>query len=467
VVLTGVLHTAKMNEIIEACIQEEGREWAFFALGATSGEIARRIRGDTKVQEPAARLSWLHLNDRLSIPGRWRYLDTTLLGAVDVAKQIAGLVGPPEGRDAAVGAEDVDRVQVDRSEVCRVGARILCRLGVSSITAERTIADLVTNETDQHQSHGLLQLPFYVEGIRKGVIKPSARPTSITIGNSACLVDGQRSLAVLTADQVQHEMRRLLSTQPVGIVGLINSSHVGRLASVVRPLCNEGLFVLGFANYLGTGRRVAPWGGSEERFSTNPIVFGIPGREEPIVFDMATSAVAEGVVRLAALAGRHLGPGVLVDSEFLTVTDPRLLYTAPPQAMLAPLGGVAGYKGFGLGLVAEVLAGVVTGAGFVAQPAAAGGNGGLFVGFRPDILGRSVDAVIDDVERLTTQLESCRSALGFTKVRIPGRRSKVKTDPTDAMALEVDQRVWNAIVALDGGDYRRRVPTPAGSLLSH
>ncbi|MEA5386848.1 Ldh family oxidoreductase [Haloarculaceae archaeon H-GB11] len=107
-------------------------------------------------------------------------------------------------------------------------------------------------------------------------------------------------------------------------------------------------------------RRRAP-GSSERRLSTNPIAFGIPtygALDFPIVLDMATCQVANGKVRERRKQGHSLPEGWVVDDEGQPVRDPAAF--AAGTGALQPLGGqVSGYKGFGLALVAELLAGIV------------------------------------------------------------------------------------------------------------
>ena len=123
----------------------------------------------------------------------------------------------------------------------------------------------------------------------------------------------------------------------------------------------EDVFALAFCSGPAAGHRVAPFGGIEGRFATNPIAYAAPTMHEPIVADFSTSAVPEGRVRLLAATSSELKPGILQDASGLGTIDPSALYANPPGTLL-PLGGPDfGYKGTALGLLVELMATTLAG----------------------------------------------------------------------------------------------------------
>jgi LDH2 family malate/lactate/ureidoglycolate dehydrogenase len=166
----------------------------------------------------------------------------------------------------------------------------------------------------------------------------------------------------------------------------------------------------------------------------------------PFSLNMTTSSVPEGKIRLAALQHQRVPRGWLIDKNWLPVYDPLELYTHPQRAFLPPLGGPFGYKGFALGLAVEILAGIVTGAGYSMTKPSPGGNGGLFIGFRPSILGRESKNVHSDIEKL---IKYCRSSPPHKKaspIRIPGEtnHSKIQQGRAKGM-LKVHRKIWELI----------------------
>jgi LDH2 family malate/lactate/ureidoglycolate dehydrogenase len=447
-VLTGVVVPGGIYDELAPLLADPSYEWTIYGLHAAHAVLRQRVLQDAKYQDASQRLRWLHLNEQiLTIPG-CHSVDTSGLSLDGVVRALAVLeglaqTGVPSGTPPRRLTVPLDRVE----STCR---SILEQLGATSDVAARVVEDLVTSELEEYPSHGLLRLPEYAEAIENGLIKPRSLPTIVAVGPSASLVDGQRGFGVLSADAVAGELARLLERASVAVVGLRKSNHIGRLAHLAAPLCRKGYAVLGFANYLGAGQRVPPWGGGEGRFCTNPIVCGFPlASGEPIIVDMTTSVVAEGKVRVAATSGEPVPPGWLIDRNWQTITNPAQLYTNPPEAFLAPLGGPAAYKGYALAVVAEALAGPLTGATFVGARPVLGGNGGFFVGLRLDVLGLDKSHVLSDLQQLADYCLSCPSAPGMPPVRLPGQGSyQAVVAGREAGVLQVGQAVWEQICSL-------------------
>ena len=136
------------------------------------------------------------------------------------------------------------------------------------------------------------------------------------------------------------------------------SYHIGRLGAYVEEMAREEQIGLLMANAHGRGAIIAPWGGAEGRLATNPIAVGIPtgDPQAPIVLDMTTSAVAEGKVRVRLNSGEPVPDGWMLDGNGQPTNDPADLYTEPRGTIL-PFGGSAGHKGYGLGVIVDLLGG--------------------------------------------------------------------------------------------------------------
>ena len=125
----------------------------------------------------------------------------------------------------------------------------------------------------------------------------------------------------------------------------------------------QGLILLAFTNVINRAPTVAPFGGAQACMTTNPLCFaGAARRRPPFIVDMATSSIAVNKARVLAAKGEQAPPGSLIDAQ-ATTTDPNALFADPPGALL-PFGG---HKGYAMGLVAELLAGVLSGGGTI-QP---------------------------------------------------------------------------------------------------
>ena len=162
--------------------------------------------------------------------------------------------------------------------------------------------------------------------------------------------------------------------------------HIGRLGEYAESAADSGLILLATVNNGGAGQRVAPPGGVEPRLGTNPLCVGVPTESTaaPIVLDFGTSVAAEGKVRVHHINQTPVPDGWLLDHKGQPTNDPAVLYQTPAGSIL-PLGGDQSYKGFGLALVLDLLAGGLSG-GRCSHPGAppARGNNVFFLVLDPD-----------------------------------------------------------------------------------
>lgn len=333
------------------------------------------------------------------------------------------------------------RITVEEAEAHCSDA--LMQAGAPESIAAKVAYMIVRNETDGHCSHGVLRVLDYLADANSGALDVKAVPQVRRISDSVRVIDGQRGFGVLAADNIISQMGDVLRTADIGAVALVNSHHIGRLYRIGEAIGKGGNAVLGFVNYLGAGQRMPPWNGQQERLCTNPIMIAFPTEHEPFVLDMTTTTVAEGKIRERALTGRRVPKGWLIDKNWKPVTDPMRLYTKPPTAYMVPLGGKFGYKGYGLALAVEVLAGIVTGAGFAQDGVCLGGNGGLFIGLRPEAFGRLTGDFISEVEQLRNYLKKSPAAKG--EIRFPGEASS-PARRTRTEVISVNRKVWEEIV---------------------
>ena len=251
------------------------------------------------------------------------------------------------------------------SEVVTVSADALTAFAAQLFQASRVpvseshaIAEsLVDANLRGHESHGVVRVMEYLGFLSEGAVKAGVSLDIVSRTASLVVCDGQ-----LGFGQVQ--MRRLLDllepmARDTGLAcGTIRRcGHIGRLGEWVERLARRNLAGLLSVNDNGVLTSVAPPGGKQPRISTNPIAIGVPSDSEPLVLDISTSMVANGKIRVAQIAGRQCPAGWILDSEGNPTTDPNLRFADPPGTIL-PMGG---YKGFGLGLLLDILAAATIG----------------------------------------------------------------------------------------------------------
>ena len=139
-----------------------------------------------------------------------------------------------------------------------------------------------------------------------------------------------------------------------------NFCHMGRLGDYPAMAAREGMVGIMFINTHGGGKLVAPFGGIERRLSANPIAIAVPRRGAgPIIVDVSTCKIAEGKIRNMQTADQPVPEGSIIDADGNPTTDANAFY-GPPQGALLP---IAEHKGYGLGLIGDILAGALSGGG--------------------------------------------------------------------------------------------------------
>jgi uncharacterized oxidoreductase len=229
----------------------------------------------------------------------------------------------------------------------------------SSREEARTIARyLVGANLVGHDSHGVIRVNRYVEWVRDGKVRANQQATIAFETDSLALVDGHRGYGQVIGEQaVQIGIDKARSCG-IALVGLRDVGHVGRVGDWAEMAADAGQVSLHFVGTTGLGALMVPFGGTDRRLSLCVVAAGVPrGEGPPVIYDVATSVVAEGKVMVARNKGVPLPEGHLIDKKGMPTTDPNDLYAG---GALLPFGG---HKGYGLAIVADLLAGALTGAG--------------------------------------------------------------------------------------------------------
>jgi LDH2 family malate/lactate/ureidoglycolate dehydrogenase len=447
-VVSGVLVPGRALDHFADLIASPDLEWVFYGLRAGRAELAARAYNDAKEQDAATRIMWSHIDEETGhIPGVC-LIDTTDLSVVEVVDLVARCESEQAvAVDCIASGQRIpaEVVQVPVGDATQRSAAALESGGFPPDRAATVVEDLLAAEFAGVPSHGLIRIPEYVDAVTAGEICPAAEP-SVTRHGNAVMVDGQRAPGAILSRQLAEVIIGTVRKEGFALVGLRQGSHVGQLRPLGTRVADAGHVLFGFLNFSGAGQKVAPPGAIQARLATNPIVFACPAPPgPPVVVDMSTSATAEGAIRIAHLTAMPVTPGLLQDARGRWVRDPGALYSHPPAASLAPLGGVAAHKGYALSLMAEILAGMVAGGGFVGPVPAAPGNAGLFVAFPAAALGRSPMDIGADVLALEKYLASCPTSQD-TPPRLPGRAvSKVNRSHS---TVAVPATLWRHICSL-------------------
>ncbi|MFB3816228.1 MAG: Ldh family oxidoreductase [Candidatus Methylomirabilales bacterium] len=318
-------------------------------------------------------------------------------------------------------------------------AQACARMGARAEDARRVATLLVRSDLAGYASHGVFRLAQYHEWWRKGLLRPDARPAVAAETAYAAQVDGRQAFGQVAATFATGVAIEKVRRSSIGVVTLRGSNHIGRLADYSDDIRSAGFIGLCMANDAGAGQVVAPHGGMDGRLSTNPISVAIPGGPGGgILFDFSTAAAAHGKIRQLLLRNESVPPGWLLDASGAPTQDPAAAFGEPPGAILP----AAGPRGFALSLTVEVLAGILSGAGWAGPDPGPEEMNGVFIlaldvapFVAPDEFRRRVDA-------LTAHVKTARPAPGSEGVRIPGARSREEMERRRRAGLPLPDSTW-------------------------
>lgn len=345
---------------------------------------------------------------------------------------------------------------------------LLIEIGTPGGHAGAVAASLVAADLRGHNSHGSMRVPRYGRMIDDGAIVPDAVPTVETSGPAA-RIDGGDAYGQLVGREGVDVAVEAADENGLAAVGVRNASHLGRVGEWAERAADRGYLFLAFVNTQGGSATVAAPGTVDRRLSTNPIAVGIPTFDRlpfPIVLDAATSQVANGKVRDRVAKGDPVPEGWLIGPDGEPMTDGARFMAGEGAAL--PLGGLlSGYKGFGFGLIAELLAGIVSDGQVMGQRSAEwASNAAAFVAIDP-LRFTSRSAVGDRVTALAAHLRSADPSPAVPlaggarpePAALPGEPEyRVAMDRLDA-GIPLPDRVVEELVELaDGADRAIDIP---------
>jgi uncharacterized oxidoreductase len=294
-----------------------------------------------------------------------------------------------------------------------------------------------------HDSHGIGMLPRYANAYLEGSLKPNAHVLKKLDSGTLLALDGQVGFGqVIGFETMQLGIERAKEHGSC-IVALANAHHIGRIGGWAEMAVAEGLVSVHFVNVISKPI-VAPFGGTDGRFGTNPFAVGIPvPGGEPIVLDLATSIVAQGKTRVAYNKGEMLPPGQLLDNQGQPTTDPKF-GVVPPLGALRTFGE---HKGFGLALVCELLGGALAGGMTLHGPADGKQrvlNGMLTILFDPKRFGDS-SVFSDEMQAFLSWVKASPPQAGTSRVRVAGEPEREARAERMAGGIVIDANTWNEL----------------------
>jgi len=329
-------------------------------------------------------------------------------------------------------------------------ATVLIASGSTPEEAATVAANLVLANLSGHDSHGVGMLPRYVDAVLEGGLHPNTGVKVLLDTGSLLTLDGQRGYGQIVGQQAMALGMERAKAHGSCIMTLANAHHLGRIGHFAEMAVAQGLVSMHFVNVLSRPV-VAPFGGADGRYGTNPCCIGVPlaGRD-PFVLDFATSRVAQGKMRVAHNEGRRVAPGTLIDEHGRPTTDPGVVVVPQSNGLFGALLAFGEHKGYGMAVACELLGGALTGSGTWHKPTdpavRAVINGMLTILIDPARL--DTQATFEqEALAFVDWLQAGPVAPGFDAVQIAGDPERAYRAQRQDQGIAVDAQTWQEIVA--------------------
>ena len=325
---------------------------------------------------------------------------------------------------------------ISLQEVQSLAQSALEGAGASAINAAAVARSTVLAERDGIRSHGLMYVPIYAEHIACGKVDGKAQPVVTCPKPSAICVDAKSGFAHPAIDAGWQAFTSAARNNGVAAMTLYNSYNCGVLGHHAERLAKEGLVGLCLTHAPAS---IAPFGASKPVIGTNPISIAVPdGKgEATIVIDQSASVVAKSEIMLRARTGKSIPTHWALDEHGQPTTDPNLAL----KGSMAPSGD---YKGFGIGLLVEILASCLSGvvlskdaSPFSGTQGGPPSTGQCFIAFDPSAF--SGDVFFERIAMLTAAITEQEGA------HLPGNKKKVNRQKISETGVNVPQDLIDKI----------------------
>ena len=335
------------------------------------------------------------------------------------------------------------KIPLRLEEVFELAQDALLASGASRTAASSLAHAVVAAERDGIRSHGLVYVPIYCEHLRCDKVNTDAEPVVLSQDGSVIAVDADSGFAHPAIDIGFDKLGPLAKAMGCAVLTVCNSYNCGVLGYHVERLSANGLVAIGFTNAPAS---IAPAGGRRPVVGTNPVALAVPGvsGQAAFVLDQSASVVARSEIMTRVREGRSIPEGWALDAEGQTTTD-------PAQALKGSMAPSGGYKGFGIGLLVEVMAAALSGAtlGIDASPFSGteGGpprTGQCFLALSPDAFSKGT--FNDRIHALTRAIDDQDNA------RLPGSRRLENRRRSESDGVAVDQSLVDRIHSITAGN---------------
>jgi ureidoglycolate dehydrogenase (NAD+) len=319
-------------------------------------------------------------------------------------------------------------------------------VGVSESDASISAEVLVTTDTWGTYSHGTYHLPNYVNKIRAGGIDPVGKPEILVDGPTFSIVDGHAAMGQVASCMAMEIAIEKARSHGLAYVGVRNSNHFGAAGYYANMAVREGMIGLAMSN---ADVNMAAPGSKGSVIGNNPFAYAVPAGEEwPIFLDIALSATAATKIFAAKAQGEPIPDNWIVDGEGRPTSDAT---NWPAVGSLLPMGG---HKGYGLAVMVEVVAAVLSG-GSVTQdvkswlesPSAPPGLAHGFLVINASQI-MSIEKFKKRIDRMIRAIKDSSKAAGSNQIYLPGEIEWKKREIALKEGILLPQHIVAVLTAL-------------------
>ena len=333
------------------------------------------------------------------------------------------------------------------ADLVQLTSRVLVAFSVPEGDAAVAAEVLIDADLSGIESHGIAHLPWhpgYAPGFQRGLINPKPEVKILRDSPVAATWDADGGLGVLVATKAMHACIAKAEATGIGMIALTNGRHFGAAGYYARIAAERDMIGMAMCNV----PPLAVASGSLDRaFGTNPIAFAAPVLDDlPFLLDIATTAVAGGKLEIAQRQGKGIPAGWAVDANGADSDDPTILRKA---GALQPLGSyveTSSHKGYGLGIMVDILTGVLPGMGSAIFEGAKM-QGQWFSAWRIDAF-RDVGEFKADMKRMVDHLRGLRPRPGVESVLVAGDPEAQARDERSRLGIPLDSETIEQVAAL-------------------
>ena len=307
--------------------------------------------------------------------------------------------------------ESETMAEISTKELQALCMKALIKAGYRELDAAITTDHYLENELSGKSSHGMVRVVEAAKALEKWPA-PTQDPDIEHDSGALVRLNAQGQIGTVAGMFAVKEAVARAKSHGIALIGIRNYiASNGSMAYYLRRIANEGLIAVMGCNSVA---QVAPPDGRERMIGTNPIGIAIPGDKEPhLIADLATSAYAYGKIMVHKDKNEPIPDGILIDESGHPSNDPNDAY----NGAILPL---AGYKGFSLGLMIELLAGPLIGAKSLKKDLY--DNDGLFIiAIDPKAMGNTL--IYEEISRSLNTIKDSPPAPDKASVNLPGQRS--------------------------------------------